>query len=189
MSDDLTGWEKARNEYRAMIGDSSKHLLDNELVETIITAAAARDTVNGEIDRLQKQIRDHVERIAAQSELLSRRAEKSPPWTLNPPVVTGWYWWRKPGYAEQVVQVAEWPGGGLAVRIPEVAEHSDGYAIPERVGGEWCGPLARPTGAAVPIPRLCVSCGTSFLQDSTTATRACGCTLCNGCAPCIVCCE
>lgn len=70
----------------------------------------------------------------------------APAWTTAAPTVPAWYWWKRERLNTRIVQVANWPGGGLAVRIPEMALHSDGILAPEDAGGEWYGPLPLPPG-------------------------------------------
>jgi hypothetical protein len=76
----------------------------------------------------------------------------TPAWTTAAPTAPAWYLWKRERLSSRVVQVTNWPGGGFAVRIPEMAQHSDGILAPEDAGGEWCGPI-HPSEAAVPAWR------------------------------------
>jgi hypothetical protein len=93
-----------------------------------------------ECRRLRAQVAGHAGRIAAQSELLGRRAEG---WTAAPPAVPGWWWWRRgeDSPPEPVkVEHLHWSlNNALAVM------RMDGYSgIMESFGGEWGGQLTPP---------------------------------------------
>lgn len=67
-------------------------------------------------------------------------------WTARPPEEPGWYWVRlfATPFKVQVVEVVNWPGGGLAVHAPSFSEARDGWTTPERCDYEWLGPLLPP---------------------------------------------
>ncbi len=94
-----------------------------------------------EIRRLREQIAGHADRIAKQSELLSRRAEKPLSWTSEPPKVPGWYFHRTgpnavdPPICREVTQ----SGGGLVIwSMDGEPDTLTGW------GGEWAGPILPP---------------------------------------------
>ena len=65
-------------------------------------------------------------------------------WTSTQPATAGYYWWRREGYDPRVLRVVAWPGGGLAVHLPQLSRHSDGICTISDIGGEWWGPLEVP---------------------------------------------
>lgn len=85
----------------------------------------------------------------AGSERKSDPVAKQATWTKTLPTVVGWYWWRDDITRLVIIRkVSNWPGGGLAVFDWRLARNPDGVTTPEVVGGEWCGPLEVPGGAA-----------------------------------------
>ncbi len=90
----MGGIHSERQERRRLLEDAVWHalpaLLDaaDELAETEAALTVAlriateraleNDRLRAEVAALQQQVQGHAERIAAQSELLSRRAEKQP---------------------------------------------------------------------------------------------------------------
>ncbi len=88
-----------------------------------------------EIRRLRAQVTGHAERIAAQSQLLTRWAEAWPAlaktgplvWTKEPPTVPGWYWCQRPGHYIEIREL-----------------RPDQLGRTDLVGASWAGPLVLP---------------------------------------------
>jgi hypothetical protein len=86
-----------------------------------------------ECRRLRAQVAGHAERIAAQSELLSRRAEG---WRNSVPVFDGHYFWRgHPDDEAVVVELVTSSSGRL------VCQGTRSSRLDERWAGEWSGPV------------------------------------------------
>lgn len=66
-------------------------------------------------------------------------------WTREMPTEPGFYFWRQTFQLDDndwtVRHVCKWPGGGLATNDYRLAEHTDGWTTPERIGGQWQGPI------------------------------------------------
>lgn len=67
-------------------------------------------------------------------------------WTLNPPIVPGWYWHRDPLnergdrlFQPKPVRVFEWPSHG-----PGLYAAWGGATLASEVPGEWAGPIPMP---------------------------------------------
>lgn len=80
-------------------------------------------------------------RVADQSELLSKLAERgpAPTWSKAAPAAPGWYWFRGAGQARPAVAFV------LENGIVYAPHDGDAHLMPAcDIGGEWCGPLEAP---------------------------------------------
>jgi hypothetical protein len=94
------------------------------------------------IQVLQDQVAAHVERIVAQSELLTRRAEKPLSWSKEPPAAGGWYLVKtRLDRQPSPVLLAEMEFWGK----PAVSVMANGWKplseVRDYQDAEWCGPL------------------------------------------------